>query len=94
VGFKLTLLVISTDCTGSYKSNYHTITTTAAPRSRLKCIHISLYTNVNVGACILINTVLFSEKKKCVMEKYETLKKLGIGGCGAVYLVKDKETKK
>jgi serine/threonine protein kinase len=42
----------------------------------------------------LINTVLFSEKKKCVMEKYETLKKLGIGGCGAVYLVKDKETKK
>ena len=28
------------------------------------------------------------------MEKYETLKKLGIGGCGAVYLVKDKETKK
>lgn len=28
------------------------------------------------------------------MEKYETLKKLGIGGCAAVYLVKDKETKK
>jgi hypothetical protein len=31
-GFKLTkLLVISTDCTGSYKSNYHTITTMTAP---------------------------------------------------------------
>ncbi|VDI34008.1 Hypothetical predicted protein [Mytilus galloprovincialis] len=28
------------------------------------------------------------------MEKYETIKKLGIGGCGAVYLVKGVETKK
>jgi hypothetical protein len=32
VGFKLTTLVmIGTDCTGSCKSNYHTITTTTAP---------------------------------------------------------------
>ena len=31
-GFKLTtLLVIDTDCTGSCKSNYHTITTMTAP---------------------------------------------------------------
>jgi hypothetical protein len=31
-GFKLTVLVvIGTDCTGSYKSNYHTITTTTVP---------------------------------------------------------------
>ena len=31
-GFKhTTLVVISTDCTGSCKSNYHTITTTMAP---------------------------------------------------------------
>jgi len=31
-GFKLTtLVVIVTDCTGSCKSNYHTITTTTAP---------------------------------------------------------------
>ena len=31
-GFKLTtLVVIGTDCTGSYKSNYHTITTATAP---------------------------------------------------------------
>ena len=31
-GFKLTsLVVIGTDCTGSCKSNYHTITTTTAP---------------------------------------------------------------
>jgi hypothetical protein len=33
-GFELTtLVVIGTDCIGSYKSNYHTITTTTAPRS-------------------------------------------------------------
>ena len=32
VGFKLTtLVVIGTDCIGSYISNYHTITTTSAP---------------------------------------------------------------
>ena len=32
VGFKLTtLVVIGTDCIGSYKSNYHTIMTTMAP---------------------------------------------------------------
>jgi hypothetical protein len=31
-GFKLTMLVlIGTDCIGSYKSNYHTITTTRVP---------------------------------------------------------------
>jgi len=31
-GFELTnLVVISTDCIGSYKSNYHTIRTTTAP---------------------------------------------------------------
>jgi hypothetical protein len=31
VEFELTtLVVIGTDCTGSYKSNYHTITTTTA----------------------------------------------------------------
>jgi hypothetical protein len=33
VGFELTTLeVIGTDCTGSCKSNYHTITTTTAPQ--------------------------------------------------------------
>jgi hypothetical protein len=32
LGFELiTLVVISTDCIGSYKSNYHTITTTTVP---------------------------------------------------------------
>jgi hypothetical protein len=33
IGLKLTnLVVIGTDCTGSCKSNYHTITTTTAPK--------------------------------------------------------------
>jgi hypothetical protein len=31
--FELTLVVIGTDCIGSHKSNYHTITTTMAPGS-------------------------------------------------------------
>ena len=33
VGFQLTLVVIGTDCIGSYKSNYHAITNTTAPLS-------------------------------------------------------------
>jgi len=34
VGFELTMLVvIGTDCICSYKSNYHAITTTTAPRN-------------------------------------------------------------
>jgi hypothetical protein len=35
-GFKLTLVVIGTDCIGSCKSNYHKITTTMAPLALLK----------------------------------------------------------
>jgi hypothetical protein len=30
----ITLVVIGTDCTGSCKSNYYTITTTTAPRDK------------------------------------------------------------
>jgi hypothetical protein len=37
-GFELTLVVISTDCIGSCKSNYHTITTTTAPSSGINTI--------------------------------------------------------
>ena len=38
-GFKLTtLVVIGTDCIGSYKSNYHTITTTKVPTT--KCVSL------------------------------------------------------
>jgi hypothetical protein len=41
VGFQLTtLVVIGTDCIGSYKSNNHTVTTTTAPV--LFCDYIAL----------------------------------------------------
>jgi len=36
-----TLLVIGTDCTASCKSNYHTITTTMAPKVVYKIIFLS-----------------------------------------------------
>jgi len=36
MGFKLTtLVVIGTDCIGSYKSNYHTFTTTTTPHMNI-----------------------------------------------------------
>jgi hypothetical protein len=36
MGFELiTLVVIDTDCTGSYKSNYHTISTAPIPMGTL-----------------------------------------------------------
>ena len=35
-GFELTTLVIITDCIGSYKSNYNTITATTAPQTSYK----------------------------------------------------------
>ena len=42
-----TFVVIGTDCIGSYKSNYHTITTTTFPQSKIQItrppLHI-LYT--------------------------------------------------
>jgi len=40
-GFKLTtLVVIDTDCIGSNKSNYHTITTTMGPTWIWPCKHV------------------------------------------------------
>ena len=45
-GFELTtLLVRGNDCIGSYKSNYHMITTTAAPVLYMKH-KINLYTKI------------------------------------------------
>jgi hypothetical protein len=49
VGFELTILVvIGTDCTGSCKSNYHTITTTTAPTSTHT---ISTYQHFSLWLC-------------------------------------------
>ena len=45
-GFELTtLVVIGTDCIGSYKSNYHTITTTTAPQN-FSCLLITSWQGV------------------------------------------------
>ena len=44
MGFELsTLVVIGTDCTGSYKSNYHTITTTTVTKQQNLEMQIYLY---------------------------------------------------
>jgi hypothetical protein len=43
-GFKLTMLVvIGTDCIGSYKSNYHMITTTTSPILFLRKMSVKLH---------------------------------------------------
>jgi hypothetical protein len=43
MGFELaTLEVIGTDCIGSYKSNYHMITTTMAPNDIGVCVVLYL----------------------------------------------------
>jgi hypothetical protein len=54
-GFELTpLLVIGTDYTGSYKSNYHTIMTTTAPYIKLKSEVCLLAVNYHLYMDILI----------------------------------------
>ena len=42
-GFVLTLVVIDTDCIGSSKSNYHTITTTTTPQMYMYRIILFIY---------------------------------------------------
>jgi hypothetical protein len=60
VGFELTtLVVIGTDCIGSYKSNYHTIMTTAAPQKSKD--------NVWYHTCHLIIDIM------CVKDEKENL---------------------
>ena len=60
VQFKLTTsVVIGTDCIGSYKSNYHTITTTTAPRSVQDKI---VYFQYLAKKCISNNNKFVQEK--------------------------------
>ena len=48
-GFKLTtLVVIGTDYTGSYKSNYHTITTITALKSHYKYFLLTKLTKITI----------------------------------------------
>jgi hypothetical protein len=60
-GFKLTALVaIGTDCTGSYKSNYHTIMTTTAPLFYVLYLASILQQAQHIKAldtCVLTNAV-------------------------------------
>ena len=58
-GFKLTtLVVIGTDCTGSYKSNYHT-TTTAPYKVFVHCIK----SNISVQILLIVILCAFSQSR-------------------------------
>ena len=67
-GFELTtLVVIGTDCIGSYKSNYHTIMTTTAP----VCLNIGIswrhFKLESLKACILKGIIYNSDGESCAV---------------------------
>ena len=65
VGFKLTtLLVMGIDCTGSFKSNYHTIMTMTAPASLCGLIMVDRY-----GYIIITQTLMLLLKKGILMSQ-------------------------
>ena len=52
-GFELpTLVVIGTDCIGSYKSNYHTIMTTASPNNPRQQAQTLIFSNLSSTSLI------------------------------------------
>jgi hypothetical protein len=53
------LVVIGTDCTGSYNSNYHTNTTTTAPVCNLQCQHFIWFISKSSAIGDTILTFLF-----------------------------------
>jgi len=59
----LTLVVIGTDCTSSYESNYHTIMTTTAPLKRnLKrnnTYKTGLYNYIFLFVCLFVSLSFF-----------------------------------
>jgi hypothetical protein len=58
-GFKLTTLVVmGTDCTGSYKSNYHTIRTTTAPNFFVRFIGMKKTQNLYIMQRIIISKLI------------------------------------
>jgi ABC-type uncharacterized transport system YnjBCD ATPase subunit len=80
VEFKLTtLVVIGTDCTGSYKSNYHAIMTMTATQYILKVLFMSntVYLHKNKNRFLPLNEEIIiampvsikTEKKKNNMQK-------------------------
>ena len=70
-GFEFMIVVISTDCIGSYKSNYHTIRTMTGLTVKWKVVPINcqfLSHNIKVESTKTMFSVLF--KKKCKMWEY------------------------
>ena len=72
-GFELTtLVVIGTDCIGSCKSNYHTITATTAPIDRCRFLQQHMCKNT----CIVRYSVILQHMRKttvwCFVEKKNT----------------------
>jgi hypothetical protein len=62
LGFELTSVVIGTDCKGSCKSKYHTITTTMAPQT-YAVFHMEMSISVLhfcsvIGGCFLLLTFI------------------------------------
>ena len=67
MGFELTTLVmIGTDCTGSYKSNYHTITTTTAPAVKLRTAIKAINILINCCSCSLTSKSFLLNKIQTV----------------------------
>ena len=56
-------MVIGTDCIGSYKSNYHTITTTKAPFPLASCT-----TSQHYSTCISIHYIKPHSSKVCIYD--------------------------
>jgi hypothetical protein len=71
VGFELTMLVvIGTDCIGSYKSNYHTITTSPPTVVQvIFTIHVPFKQSVDMMSC-------FVKMLMCQIQQYLFLQPL------------------
>jgi hypothetical protein len=64
------LVVIGTDCTGSCKSNYHTITTTTAPYSHWSCVLLKKKkTHVDVTAFLNVKLLCSTDIHDDILEK-------------------------
>jgi hypothetical protein len=79
-GFEFTtLVVIYTDCIGSCKSYYHTITTTTAPKYQISLI-IILYSEISLGTTFFFTSsssiwpTRFLDIKSCLKIKWITSK--------------------
>ena len=82
--FKLTILVvIGTDCTGSCKSNYHTITTTTAPF--MICIYCS-------NNCDVKQISTLDRTFACVRQLHMTMSPIGCLPCKSSIYIRNSTT--